>query len=506
VYIDGPSGAGGHKLTANGIDGIAYNVQTDELEIIEQKGISKPDKIGLGKRPTAVTVHLRKHLDDAIEKVRRLGPLDSDIALPRRATVLHRLRQLPAALDGRGPVPPRTRVVITSAKGTGITRDLANYWRSRGVELPVEFESTAPTSRAEPAPASGSSARLGSGSPRGAAADFRGTSSRGTAHAPRGTPKPTAKPAPPGLSGSVEAPRPMRLPTARARAATSLFRFARGVVIQMLVDITLGLLVQYFERQVAEQTQARVAEAWKDKIFPKIEGVLRREMQASASGAQSARDRTYIGVRWALVTRELDEDASDVIVWATKFAVQNPGFGEIYERTEVNTADMLRLDVTPVGAQSPYWKGRLDGEAFKRERVPGATNLIRYPFRTWILVHDPAVAAMMETIRQERERFQTDLLSIEREYLKVDAYATFDESLIRIQTAVDNYALHDAGREAATFARELHRMHGASALPTVMRIATFKNKLAQTEARHSNRRLRLQPEQARLLDSQLGPR
>jgi hypothetical protein len=209
-------------------------------------------------------------------------------------------------------------------------------------------------------------------------------------------------------------------------------------------------------------------------------------------------------VRWALVTRELDEDVSDVIVWATKFAVQNPGFGEMYERTEVNTADMLRLNVTPAGAAGPYWKRYLDGEAFKRERVPGTTNLIRYPFRTWILVHDPGVAAMIEAIRQERERLHAELLTIEREYLRVDASASLDENLIRIQAAVDNHAFFDASRESSTFAQALQRRYGAGALPAVQRIAAFKHKLAQAEARHVNRRLRLQPEQARLLDSQLG--
>lgn len=510
IYIEGPSGAGGHALTSKGIDGIAYNLETDQLEIVEQKGIARARKVGLNDDPTAVTVNLQKNLDDAIERLRRMGPLDSDMAVPRRATVLHRLRQLRAALDGHAPVPARTRIVITSAQAKGITRGLANYWRSRGVALPVEFESTAPVLRPAVAP----SGPRGGPSPLTEA--VRGTSNRATTA--RGTAEARTEPAPrraaspdvPGTRGSVGLPDPSRPPTdlslPRARIRPIAFRFVGTLIIDILVDIALGLFVSYFERQVAKETQARVADGWRDQIFPRIQNTLQTEMRASAEGSLSARTRVFIGVPWAVVMRELDEDFSDAVVWFTKFAAGSPGFGEIYERVEVDTTGLLRLELAVARSEESPWKSRLRGETFRRERVRGATNLVRYPFRTWVMVHDPRVASTVEWLRRDRGQLDTALAWIEREYVSLDTSASHDDSLVRIQTALGDYAYADAAREASAFSQAMSRGHGVRAQSITKRLDSFRSDVLRTHATLIWLAPRMTREQLRLLEGLLGAR
>lgn len=136
-YIDGPSGKGGHALTARGLDGVAYNRNTRKIEIVEQKGINDRRRIGLKDRPTAVTRNLRTNLDDLIEL------LEAQPAFPDHAHVLAALRQTRRALDKTADVPPNVAIVITSARATGLTDGVRHYWEKKGVDLPVRFESTA---------------------------------------------------------------------------------------------------------------------------------------------------------------------------------------------------------------------------------------------------------------------------------------------------------------------------------------------------------------------------
>ena len=143
VYIEGPSGAGGHALTAPGFDGVAYNTHTGELELVEQKGISRTRPVELKDKPTAVTKKLVKNLDDVIAKVAKMTDL------PDQRKILSLLKKTRDALDGKGTVPDRVRIRITSERGTRITKGLRDYWKKRGVDLTVEFGSTAVEKKAK---------------------------------------------------------------------------------------------------------------------------------------------------------------------------------------------------------------------------------------------------------------------------------------------------------------------------------------------------------------------
>jgi hypothetical protein len=137
TVIEGPSGRGGHGLTQAGLDALAFNNNTFELVILEQKGISRARRVGLGDSPTAVTVNLAQNLSATIQRVRAMQDL------PNRMIILSKLQQtLNAVQSGTATVPLGVTLQISSERGTGITRGLRTYWGSRGVNLNTRFQNT----------------------------------------------------------------------------------------------------------------------------------------------------------------------------------------------------------------------------------------------------------------------------------------------------------------------------------------------------------------------------
>ena len=116
--VIGPSGPGGHKLTARGLDIVAYNAATGELWIVDNKasggtkGVQKAD---------AMTKNLQTNLRTAINEIKGMKDF------PSKATVLGKLDATLKAVTGKAALPSDVKLVVTNAGGyhTGIGKALA---------------------------------------------------------------------------------------------------------------------------------------------------------------------------------------------------------------------------------------------------------------------------------------------------------------------------------------------------------------------------------------------
>jgi hypothetical protein len=123
AVLRGPSGAGGHGITAGGEDGLFYNVRTSILRIADNKAFSRAGNV---QSATAIdpTRNLLQNLDDMIADVEAMG---SSADLPIRQDVLRLLRQTRAAVRDGTPLPGRVQLVVHNELGasTGVSERLA---------------------------------------------------------------------------------------------------------------------------------------------------------------------------------------------------------------------------------------------------------------------------------------------------------------------------------------------------------------------------------------------
>jgi hypothetical protein len=118
-FIDGPSGSGGHAITANGFDGAAYNPKTKHLIIYDNKAFTRAGNINSA---TAVDPerNLSNNLATLISKVK-------SIVLPDKADILKLLEQTKAAAQSGSGWPANAQIAVSKAYGNskGITTKLA---------------------------------------------------------------------------------------------------------------------------------------------------------------------------------------------------------------------------------------------------------------------------------------------------------------------------------------------------------------------------------------------
>ena len=57
IFLDGPSGAGGHGITQPGFDGVAYNISADEMHILDNKAL----RSGTARSASALTTNVVKN-------------------------------------------------------------------------------------------------------------------------------------------------------------------------------------------------------------------------------------------------------------------------------------------------------------------------------------------------------------------------------------------------------------------------------------------------------------
>jgi hypothetical protein len=108
----GPAGPGGHKLTANGLDIVAYNPKTGELLLVDNKASGGTKPVG---DASAITRNLRESLNSAIAEVKALDPF------PHQKAIVGMLEATRAALRGKGrgkaKLPAAVTLVVTNAGG-----------------------------------------------------------------------------------------------------------------------------------------------------------------------------------------------------------------------------------------------------------------------------------------------------------------------------------------------------------------------------------------------------
>jgi Domain of unknown function (DUF4157) len=193
IFVEGPSGAAGHGITQPGFDGVAYNVRTDELHIVDNKSLARAGNVGSA---TAIdpSRNLARNLDGLIARV------EASTNLPWRDRLLGRLRGLRTALASGQPLPHNVQLVVTATGGrsTGVTGRL----QTAGVQY-----------RPEPTPQA----------PANATTNTTPPPAQVQVHAPETTPaaaKPAAIPAQAPTGAAVaEPPAPVRVAPARPTSA-----------------------------------------------------------------------------------------------------------------------------------------------------------------------------------------------------------------------------------------------------------------------------------------------
>jgi hypothetical protein len=135
----GPGGVGGHQLTAHGFDIVAFNPQTGELWIVDNKASGGTSTV---QSASAITTNLAQNIERAIRDIQRQP------ASPHRQRVLDLLRASQRAIRSGGTLPRRVSLVVTNAGGyhSGVSARL----RRLGIRfVDVTGPSTRSTRRAD---------------------------------------------------------------------------------------------------------------------------------------------------------------------------------------------------------------------------------------------------------------------------------------------------------------------------------------------------------------------
>lgn len=119
--VEGPSGAGGHGITSHGFDGVAFNPDTRDLVIYDNKAYRK---LGGVNSASAIEKNLEQNLEELVERV---GKTSAGQEMPHSAEILKQLkRALRAVKEGKG-WPKGVRLAISNASGNSlkVSRKLA---------------------------------------------------------------------------------------------------------------------------------------------------------------------------------------------------------------------------------------------------------------------------------------------------------------------------------------------------------------------------------------------
>ena len=146
ILFEGPGGAAGHGVTQRSFDAVAYNTNTGEVHLVDNKSWARKGNVGSA---TAIdpTRNLGKNLDALITRV------EAAKDVPGRIGLLQKLRALKSALAAGKPLPNGIKLVVTGVGGnsTGVTPRL----NAAGVEFRPEPERPPITSSPAKSPAAG---------------------------------------------------------------------------------------------------------------------------------------------------------------------------------------------------------------------------------------------------------------------------------------------------------------------------------------------------------------
>jgi hypothetical protein len=282
-------------------------------------------------------------------------------------------------------------------------------------------------------------------------------------------------------------------PKIRSGAGKAALRFGKGLLLDQLVSMAIGLFVGYFQKKVYEENIRVVEMVWKDKIGKKLEAEVNYWIKKSVNdNIKLAKDQKYVYVRveWTLMLRELRSDSSDVIVWFGKFAAQDPGFGEVYHG--------VRLDRGPED-YAPRNAALAEDEAEDREPNLREKGVNDYTFTLNVLVHDPDILQIARTMQSTATRMEKQFDRI------LDAWTS---SFIRLPPPPDN--LVTAVRSALEEYRFLEASQAMDRLARTMEALTVPTKslkalsAATTSAVPELIWLMMSKKQRDLLDAYLG--
>jgi hypothetical protein len=119
-FVEGPSGSGGHGVTASGFDGVAFNPTSRHLIIYDNKAYARAGNVG-GATAIDPARNLAQNLDALILRVQTMNDM------PNQAEILDLLRQTRFAVQSGGTWPRNVDIAVSNASGqaSGVSPRLA---------------------------------------------------------------------------------------------------------------------------------------------------------------------------------------------------------------------------------------------------------------------------------------------------------------------------------------------------------------------------------------------
>jgi hypothetical protein len=262
--VRGPSGRGGHGVTAAGEDGLFYNVRTGILRIADNKAFAGTRDVGSA---TAIdpTDNLLQNLDDMISAVEGIG---SSADVPIRQDVLRLLRQTRAAVRNGNPIPGRVQLVVHNEWGR--PADVTARLKRLGIRLINTRTPVVPPAGADrPTPGLRTTPEVTPGSPPPAGGDVSETSFAGVLSETAAPKSPAATEIATGAGDVGSAAL-----VAEASRLGAVTRVAVGLAIETLVFVLIGLGLAYLEerrnreliKRRAHEGEARVQSAVSESV------------------------------------------------------------------------------------------------------------------------------------------------------------------------------------------------------------------------------------------------
>lgn len=255
------------------------------------------------------------------------------------------------------------------------------------------------------------------------------------------------------LSPEINAPstpRPPRTTTPAPDIDTKIkgsrIRLPKGLILDLIVEFTIGAIISDLEQQIAKLTQEAIKRAWADKIYK----IVQPQIEATIGLERHAREeinvkKSYIEVDWEVLLREQAEDFADAVVWFFKFSYGNPGFVELFE------------DVNYIG-HKPVLYSRARQKP-KRRRDRDDDTLIHEQHRQYILIWDEKIHLIAEMYREIALDAVAQLNVIHEEIKKVtntlssEGRSAIDRHLVNggmteINNALNEYNFKEAKRRS----------------------------------------------------------
>ncbi|MCM6776637.1 DUF4157 domain-containing protein [Nocardia sp. CDC159] len=270
-FLEGPSGAKGHGITATGFDGVAVRTKgAIEIHILDNKSLAREGNVSSA---SALTKNLGKNLDKLIS---RIGSKDFD-DVPRIGEIRAELAAARKALAAGQKLSTTVRLIVTGVGGrsTGVTARLAG----QGVEF-----------RDLDAPPPKAGTKVGEAPKPGTKVEV----------APKA---PEAKPAAPKVvvppkEPEVKPAAPKVAPKGTPRTGGRSGGGGAGVGIAVggaIVDVIAQLVVQHYVQDILDEKNAEAFSRDLDKYQDRIDKLITAQ-QATIDRLAAAGTPTFVNI------------------------------------------------------------------------------------------------------------------------------------------------------------------------------------------------------------------